>query len=639
MSSPALYACSDLTHDHAMDSCDILQYAKRATSLLANIGRLAYQAKVLALGGIRGYVHRNLCSVEALGDFRMTKAEDEIDARSGSSRLDSWKEIAGYLKRSVRTVRRWERLESLPVHRHFHGKQGTVYALRSEIDEWFQRRTAEARQKQPQPSGAGLQDTKPALLAVLPLRNLDDGPAEQSFAAGLTEELIQEVGQACPKRLRVIAATSVMQYRETRKSSEQIGQELKADYVLEGSVRRSGGRVRLSARLIAARDQARIWAGSYEIQLPPIFSLQQTLARQVADSLIAAMHETPERKPHQAARPSMAAHTAYIEGRSHFMLTEGESKKLVERLMLAIDQDPKFAASYAELALVYLRRLFLDFPPIVLLKRIEEFSRKALKLDSRLARAHAMLAAHFLLGSRNWPKAEAAIREALRLNPSEVWAWIIRIAYRVVVGEFLEAIEDITLASQLTPRCEEHGMWFALLAYLARNYDFAINRFQEILQLDPSLSIAHAYLGLCYAQKGEYAMALSHCEKARESDCDSTTWGTASACSVYALAGERDSAKRLFQELLVMKEQKYVRYVFLAQAAASLGMDEQALDWLEKAAYEQREPALVFIKNVPIFDPLSRLPRFRKLLRHIGLRTSPHSASPVQELRAASAGS
>ena len=88
-----------------------------------------------------------------------------------------------------------------------------------------------------------------------------------------------------------------------------------------------------------------------------------------------------------------------------------------------------------------------------------------------------------------------------------------------------------------------------------------------------------------------------------------------------------------------MKEQKYVRYVFLAQAAANLGMDEQALDWLEKAAYEQREPALVFIKNVPIFDPLSRLPRFRKLLRHIGLRTSPHSASPVQELRAASAGS
>jgi TolB-like protein len=561
----------------------------------------------------------------------MSGATTRQDLGTGARpRLDSWKEIATYLKRSVRTVRRWERQERLPVHRHVHGKQGTVYAFADEIDKWLDSRSVEEGreplpvQHGPQPSaGPGSENgqrdhrTRPLVIAILPLRSLSRDPEQERFAEGLTEELIQETGYCCPRRLRVIALTSVMQYKQSSKSIGQIGQELGVDYILEGSIRRYGQRVRLTARVIAASDQAHIWADSYEVLLPPIYSLQQALARQVADSLSAALHTTTKRRRHRATVPSVAAHSAYIEGTSQRLSTDGEIKKCIEHLSLAIERDSKFAPSYAELALAYFRRLFSDYPPIVTLRRIDELALKALKLDSKLARGYTMLAAFQLFGAWNWPKADATSRQALKLNPSDAWAEVVRVAYHVVVRELPEAIEDLSRGRQLDPRSTERSMWFAILAYFARRYDLAIEGCQELLQRDSTLSLTHMVLGGCYSQMGDHALAISHCEKAREFG-EGTVGEIASACSVYALAGERDSAERLLQELLAAQEQQYLRHIFLAQASVCLGKKQHTLDWLEKA-YEQRDPLLVFLKADPRFDSLSGLARFRNLLRRIGL--------------------
>jgi tetratricopeptide (TPR) repeat protein len=245
----------------------------------------------------------------------------------------------------------------------------------------------------------------------------------------------------------------------------------------------------------------------------------------------------------------------------------------------------------------------------------------ALKLDSKLPRAHTMLAAFHLFGAWDWPRAEATSRRAIQLNPSDALARNIRAAYHVVVGEVEEAVEQLAQAHQLDPRNAEVNVWIAIFAYYARRYDLAIERCQEVFQLDPSLAITHRVLGLCYAQTGDYTRALSHCEKARElgnAALSSLTVATAVASSIYALIGERDSAERLLQQLVAAKEQQYIRYVLLATASVGLGNHEQTLGWLEKA-YEQRDPLLVFLEADPRFDPLSALPRFRKLLRRIGL--------------------
>jgi adenylate cyclase len=556
-----------------------------------------------------------------------TRQESETRA---SLRLDSWKEIANYLKRGVRTVRRWERQERLPVHRHVHSKQATVYAFAHEIDVWLKSRSPhvgavqllahDSQQPREMPALRMAEKdgrNRPVVVAILPLRSVSGDPDQERFADGLTEELILEAGQCCSDQLRIIAFTSVIQYKQSAKNIRQIGQELGADYILEGSIRRYGRRVRLTARLIATRDQAHIWADSYEIQLPPIFALQQALARQVTDSLAARLSSKPARRRLRTPSPSIAAHSAYIEGRSHYMATEGESKKCIEKLNLAIEKDPHFAPSYAELALAYFRRLFSDYPPIVTLRRIEEMSAKALKLDSKLARGHAMLAAFQLFGARNWRKADTSSREALKLNPSDAWAEVVRVAYDVVICKVPEAIEDLNRAEQLDPKCTERGIWFAILAYLARSYDRAIELCQEILRRDSALALAHRVLGSCYAQAGDYSLAVSHCEKARELG-DGSASGITAACSVYALAGERDAAEHLFRGLVAAQEQHYIRYIFLARAAASLGKNQQALDWLEKS-YEQHDPLLVFLKVDPRFDPLSELAPFRKLLRRLRL--------------------
>jgi serine/threonine-protein kinase len=556
--------------------------------------------------------------------------ERALEVVGAKPRLDSWKEIASHLRRSPRTVRRWERHEGLPVHRHRHGKQSTIYGFVHEIDVWLKGRSvAGGRVPTPpvhvsEPTAQTASDAspkapaaKPLVIAVLPLRNLDGDHEQERFADGLTEELVSQIGHCCPDLLRVIALTSVIQYKQSPKAIGEIGRELGVDHILEGGIRRYGQRVRLTARLIAARDQAHIWADTYEVRLPPVFTFQQTLAQQLTDSLVAELH-TAARKGRSRATPRTAeAHNAYLEAKSHFLLAEGDIKKSIESLSLAIERDPSFAPSYCELALNYFRRLVWDYPPIVVLRRIEEFASQALKLDPKLARAHSMWAAFHLLRTRNWSKAEASSRRAIELNPSDPWARIIRSAYHLVVGGVQEAFEELGRVREVDPQSRETGMWLAIFAYFARRYDLAIEHCRELLQLDPSASFIHIALALSLAQTGEYATAISHAEKAVELSGGSISQ-TARACSIYALAGERDTAQRLLAELVAATETEYTRYILLAQASACLGKNQQTLEWLEKA-YDQHDHMLVFLKTDPRFDPLSGLPRFRKLLRRIGL--------------------
>jgi TolB-like protein len=545
--------------------------------------------------------------------------------------LDSWKEIAAYLSRSVRTVRRWEGHEALPVHRHLHDKQATVYAYADEIDAWLKRRwvagsaleMSAGLELQPSPGPASETAQKdrpirPVTIAILPLRNLSGDPEQERFADGLTEELISEIGHVSPKLLRVIALKSVMLYKQSAKSIRQIGRELGVGYILEGGIRRYGRRVRLTARLIAARDQANIWADTYEIQLPPLFLLQRALAQQVTDSLTAELQVAPGKEARAQSAHTFAAHDAYLEGSSHFLSTEEDIKKRIEQLSLAVERDPEYAVGYGELAFAHFRLAFLwNYPLIEILERLKGIARKAIRLDGGQARAHTALAAFYLFRAWNWSKAKASSRRALALNPSDAWARIIRAGHHLVVREIEEAIEELGQARRLDPRSREVGMWIAVLAYFARRYNMAIERCQEVLQLEPSLAFAHLVLGSCYAQTGDYLRAVIHCEQARGRD-KGPIWQMATACSVYAMAGQRDSAERLLQELLATKGEQYMRYIFLAQASVGLGDNEQTLAWLEKAL-EQRDPLLVFLKADPRFDCLSGLPRFQDLLRRIGL--------------------
>jgi len=225
-------------------------------------------------------------------------------------RLNSWKEIAAYLKCSPRTVRRWEQQEGLPVRRHLHRNKETVYGFSDAIDAWLEsREKSHSAGHGPDPptsgSSPGLAESSKhripselaLLIAVLPFTNPTDNSARNSFANALTSEIISTLGQRSPERLRVIAFTTAAHYQDSRMSVQQIGQELGVDFVVEGCVRRFGRRVRVTARLISVCDQAQIWAHSFELQLPPLFTLQQGLARQLVGALFGKLCPPLRRKP------------------------------------------------------------------------------------------------------------------------------------------------------------------------------------------------------------------------------------------------------------------------------------------------------------------------------------------------------
>jgi TolB-like protein/Tfp pilus assembly protein PilF len=456
------------------------------------------------------------------------------------------------------------------------------------------------------------------LIAVLPLRNLNGQPAKESFADALTDEFISALGHLSPERLRVIAFTSVAHYKQSTKTILQIGKELGVDYVMEGGVRWYGRRVRVTARLIAASDQAQVWADSFEIQLPALFSLQQGLARQLAGALSAKLRLTPSGMPRPDTCHNCAAHDAYLAGIAHLGWGEADIKKSSEDFSRAIELDTGCAAAHAELALAYYRLgLLYDYPPVVTWGMTKELALKALELDPGLARAHAALGTYNLFSAWNWSAADASSGRAISLNPSDKTARVIRAAYCLVVRKLDEAAEHLREAQRLDLQSPGIGTAMAIFGYFAGRYDMALERFQRIVTRDPSSALAHLGLGLCFAQKGEYKRALVNCQKARKLSPGQILYA-ATLCDVYARAGQRKPAERLLQDLVDAGKQQYMRYIHLASASVGLVDTGQTLDWLEEA-YEQRDPLLVFLKADPSFEPLSRSARFRSLLGRIGL--------------------
>src|SRR5215471_16271401 len=260
-----------------------------------------------------------------------------------AERLDSWKEIAAFLRRDVRTVQRWEKKEGLPVYRHQHEKLGSVYAFRPELAEWLTTRL---------PSTANVSATQDKAadkikLAVLPFRNLSDSKEEDYFSDGLTDEMTTELTRLQPAQLAVIARSSAEHYDATAKSLQKMKQELGVDYVLEGKVRRAGNRVRITARLSEIQDQTQLWAESYERDLSDVLSVQAEIAQAIAREIHLVLN-LPESNRlsdlQRGRRVEPAAYDAYLKARYQLhAMVPAEIQKSVENFDSAVQVDPTYA--------------------------------------------------------------------------------------------------------------------------------------------------------------------------------------------------------------------------------------------------------------------------------------------------------
>ena len=452
-------------------------------------------------------------------------------------------------------------------------------------------------------------------LAVLPLENLSGDPAQQYFADGMTEELIGRL--AMIRGLRVISRTSIMQFKDTRMTAPEIAKALHVDALVEGSVIREGGVVRIHAQLIRGATDEHLWSETYDRQLPDALALQSDVARAIAAKvevtvsgeerarLVAARHVAPE------------VYESYLKGQFASHNTKADREKSVAYFEEAIRKDPTFAPAYVGLAEAYesLAEVFGGGRPSVERPKAASAARKALELDPNLPEAHLVLGSVYM-GQYQWTEAEAEYKQALELNPNDAAAHFEYASWLLCQGRTQEAVSWSRHARELDP-LGISGTGLAWILFQARQYDAAIRELRSMLAVHPEDALTYWFLGFVLTANGQAQEAITALERAYSlSHHSPAVMGL--LVRAYAHAGRRSEALRILGELKRRQKTGYVPAAAFVNAYLGLGDKEQAFAWLERG-YQEHSNILKFLKVHPFFDPLRNDPRFADLLHRVGL--------------------
>jgi TolB-like protein/DNA-binding winged helix-turn-helix (wHTH) protein len=459
------------------------------------------------------------------------------------------------------------------------------------------------------------------MLAVLPFQNLSGDPQQEYLSDGLTEEMITQLGRMNSERLGVIARTSTMQYRNTPKSVDQIGRELGVSFILEGSVRRTGDHVRISAQLIQVKDQTHLWAENYDRDLRDVLALQSDVARAIAHEI--AVNLTPQQQNRLAsARPvDREAYDLYLKGRYFWnKRSEDGFTKAIEYFQQAIAQDANYAQAYAGLADAYALLGSMpnaEIPRKAAMPLARAAALKALQIDESLAEAHTSLAFVRMHYDWNWPGAEKEFQRAIELNPDYATAQQWHAYDLMVMGRTEESLAEIHRAQELDPLSLIINTDAVELMYYARRYDEAIRQGRKTIDMDPGFALVHEFMGLVYLQMKQYTEAIAELQEGFRVSGNRIDFLSDVAIG-YALAGRTDEARQILQKLKKGSTKRFDMPVYLSRVYRDLGEKDQALFWLEKA-YQERDGSLILLQVDPGNDPLRSDPRFQDLLRRMGL--------------------
>jgi TolB-like protein/Tfp pilus assembly protein PilF len=444
-------------------------------------------------------------------------------------------------------------------------------------------------------------------LAVLPLNNLSGDPAQEYFADGVTEALISNLAQV--RALRVISRISVMRYKGTNKSLQEITGELKVDAVIEGSVQRSGGKVHVTARLIPAATDSPTWSQEYDRDLSDVLKLQSEIARAITDEIRIQVTSVERTRLTSARSVNPQAQEAYLLGRYHLnKKNEEDLRQAIENFERAIQIAPDYAAAYGGLGEAWQERGIWGTKSF---SEVEAPARtatlKAIELDSQLAEGHKMLAQLKYIYDWEWAGAEQEFKRALDLDPGSLYVHRDYSIFLMALGRHEEAITEMQRAVELDPLSSETHSNFGRILYRARKYEEAITHFNQALELESRNYTAHIRLGDVYAKLGRYDEAITMFEKAAQ--LRSEGMHSARLARVYALMGKQREARQLLS-------QSKAGPFDIAGAYVALGDKDEAFRILEQAV-GARNSLLVFFKEDPTFDDLHSDPRWQQLLRRM----------------------
>lgn len=551
-----------------------------------------------------------------------------MNSGNPADRLDSWKEIASYLRRDVRTVQRWEKKEKLPVYRHLHDKLGSIYAYRNELTEWFN-----TRQQSGAPAAIGNRQEGSAekiKLAVLPFGNLSGAKEDDYFSDGLTEEMITQITRLQAADLAVIARTTAEHYDSSSKSLEQMKKDLGVGYVLEGKVRRGGNRVRITAQLNQLKDQTQLWAETYERDLSDVLSVQADIAQAIAREINLALNLSGSerladtQKSQRQVQP--AAYDAYLKARFNLhQMTPSAIRKSIEDFERAIQLDEKYAPAHAGLASAYALLAIAPFdclPPREAMPKAEKAARKSLELDSSFAEAHTALALVNHHYHWKWEEAEAGYELAIELNPdhadTHLWySWLL-----LALGRRDAAFDEIEQTMSIVQETDPHRLVAvhttrAAAYYFGREYQRAVDECEKAKQLDPEYFMLHFIAGRAHMRLNNYAQAIAHL-KASQTGTGEFPLMDAALGLAYAVSGKKGLTAKMAEQFKAAAKKRYIPPTYFGMLFAGLGDKDKAMMWLEKA-YDDRADGLTWLNVEPMLDEVRNDPRFQDLIRRIGL--------------------
>jgi TolB-like protein/DNA-binding winged helix-turn-helix (wHTH) protein/Tfp pilus assembly protein PilF len=454
-------------------------------------------------------------------------------------------------------------------------------------------------------------------LAVLPLANLSGDATQEYFADGMTEELIGRLSAI--RGLRVISRTSVMRFKDTRMSAPEIAKALNVDAIVEGSVIRQGGRIRVHAQLIRAATDEHFWSESYDRELSDALALESDVAQAIARKVEVTVTGEEHTRLVSAHQVAPEVYESYLKGKGQF--ARGNSRAEIEQsiayFQAAIAKDATFAPAYVGLADAYemLSGSFVGVPTAETRPKVIREARKALELDPGLAEAHALLGT-ILRKQFRWADAEAEYKQALALNPNSVSAHLGYAAWLTSHGRVDEALDWSRRAREIDP-LGDAGAVIGWILFQARRYDESIRELRSFAAVHADDAYAHLGLAFPMIANGQAAEAIPDLEKAA-SLMNRGPGALELLATAHARAGHRTEALRLIEELKQRQKTGYVQATSFINPSLALGNYDEAFVWFERA-YEKQEGILQWIKVHPFFDPVRGDPRFADLQRRVGL--------------------
>lgn len=453
-------------------------------------------------------------------------------------------------------------------------------------------------------------------IAVLPFKPLVTEGRDEALEVGMADTLIAKLSNIGEVNVRPLSA--VRRYGRLEQDPSDAGRKLGVEAVLDGTIQRSGERVRVTARLVSVSDGKQLWEGRFDDKFTDIFSVQDAISEKVVAALALKLTGEEQKQLTRRYTENAEAYQLYTYGRFYRnKRTEEGSKRAIEYFEKAIAKDPNYALAYAGLSEGYIGLgVFGAMSPKDVFPKARAAALKALEIDDRIAESHVALAHFKNQSEHDWSGAEREYQRAIELNPGYADAYRLYAILLMEAGRKDEAFARIKRALEIDPTSVIYNATLGFLYYFARRYDQAVGQLQKTIDMEPGHWMAHYWLAQAYAQKSMYGEALLEAQKARDLSGDSgSSWVIG---YVYAVAGRRAEAQQQINELLKLSKQRYVPPYDIAQIYAGLGDKDQAFAWLEKAD-QDRSRGMDYLNVNPVFDTLRSDRRFQDLLRRVGL--------------------